>query len=194
MGLGSSLKKVGKQIEKQVKRSSDQIYKQAVRSVSDYSNMVVQAATGGTVGISDDFSLRSGDGIGRATQEVRDNWTKWRTPLLMGASAIAIGTGVGAGLGAALGAAGLVAGGAATGAAAGATTGAISGTVSGVTAAGATSYSEAVGREQERDAAEYAAEVDRMNKSYEIASLIQSQEARTVNPYAYYNVYRRYMR
>lgn len=212
MGIGSKIKKAYRSVEKQVKRSTDQVYKQAIRSANDYTNMVVQSATGGTLAVRDGWKLGSGDVIGQAVTEVRDNWTKYRMPILVGAASIALGAGAGAalgalgvfgaGAGASAGAAAGTASGVASGTTAGGVAGAIAGAKTGLVAgiatgagtSASTAYSEHVGREQERDAAAYAAEVERQQKAYDLASKIQSQEAYAVNPSAYYNIYRRYGR
>ena len=194
-GIGSAIKSAAKKVEKQVKRSTDQVYKQAIRSANDYTNMVVQSATGGTLAVRDGWKLGSGDGIGQAVTEVRDNWTKYRMPILVGAASIALGAGAGAAIGAlgALGS-GATTAGVAAGAATGAKTGLVAGAATGAGTSASTAYSEHVGREQERDAAAYAAEVERQQKAYDLAAKIQSQEAYAVNPSAYYNIYRRYGR
>lgn len=195
MGFGSKLKKTVKRVTKQVKRSADQVYKQAVRSVNDFTDTVVQAGTGGTISIGDNWNLRSGEGLGKVTTEVRDNWTKYRMPLAMAAGTALLATGAGAAAGAGLFAMGLssaatVGAAATTGAVSGLATGAATGAVVG----GSQANAEHDAREAAKDEAEYAATVERQNQANELASQIQSSKATTVNPSAYYNIYSKYGR
>lgn len=186
MGFGSWVKDTVKSVTKEIKRSARKTYDQAVRSVNDYANIQTQLVTGGMVGVDPGFKVTHG--------EVRENWDKWRTPVMIGAGSVIAATGVGAGVGAALAGAGLVAGGAAAGAAAGATTGLISGAASGTVASGATAYAESEERAAMAEAEEYAATVERQNKAYELAAQIQSAGQAQVNPSSYYSVYSKWGR
>lgn len=206
MGFGSKLKKAFKKVTKQIKRSIGDVRDELSRFHESKLGTIMADVTGANLAINTNKAI-----MGEHTNSL--DWSRALTPgkatvgKTMGANAEAR---YGAYAGKVAAAAGAIVGGIMTATGVGAPIGipltslsigagsavAAAGIAAGAASEGVSTQAETVRQERiaEQEEAEYAAEVERQKNAYDVASQIQSREASTVNPSAYYNIYSKYGR